>query len=95
MLGVVLFEMNGGNPQKRNLINMLQSVALINLMILTCLLGACNVWRQVVGLIQFDTIKILEGAEMGNHQTYFTFHKQQVRYLFFFDFFLFNFTSDN
>ena len=60
MLGIVLFEMNGGDPQKRNLINMLQSIALINLILFTCLLGGCKIWRQVVGLIQFDTMKILE-----------------------------------
>ena len=60
MLGIVLFEMNGGDPQKRNLINMLQSLALINLVIFTCLLGGCKIWRQAVGLIHFDTMKILE-----------------------------------
>ena len=60
MLGIVLFEMNGGDPQKRNLINMLQSIALINLILFTCLLGGCKIWRQAVGLIQFDTMKILE-----------------------------------
>ena len=62
MLGIVLFEMNGGDPQKTNLINMLQSLALINLIIFTCLLGGCKIWRQAVGLIQFDTMKILESV---------------------------------
>ena len=58
--GIVLFEMNGGDPQKRNLINMLHSIALINLIIFSLLLGGCKLWRQIVGLIEFDTIVVVE-----------------------------------
>ena len=62
VLGIVLFETNGGDSQKRNIINRLQSIALINLMIFTFLLGGCKIWRQAVGLIQFNTMKILESV---------------------------------
>ena len=60
MLGIVLFEINGGDSQKRNIINRLQSIALINLITFTCILGGCKIWRQAVGLIPFNTMKILE-----------------------------------
>ena len=60
MLGIVLFEINGGDSQKRNIINRLQSIALINLITFTCILGGCKIWRQAVGLIPFNTMEILE-----------------------------------
>lgn len=60
LLGIVLFEMNGADPQKRNLINILFSLALINLIIFTFLLGGCKLWRQIVGLIEFNTMIVIE-----------------------------------
>ena len=62
MLGIVLFEINGGDSQKRNIINRLQSIALINLITFTCILGGCKIWRQTVGLIPYNTMKILESV---------------------------------
>ena len=60
LLGIVAFEKYGGDPQKRNIINRLQSLALINQIMLSLMLGVCRVWRAIFGLIDFDVMVWIE-----------------------------------
>ena len=59
--GIVLFEGKDGDPQKRNVINRLFSVALINEILFSLLLGSCKVWRMLFGLISSDVMIWIEG----------------------------------
>ena len=49
MLGIVVFEMFGGDSQKRTIMNRLLSAILINSAILSVLFGVCRITRDVVG----------------------------------------------
>ena len=51
MAGIISFEKWGGDSQKRNVINRLFSYALANLLVFTCLIGICRMWRDSVGVI--------------------------------------------
>ena len=52
--GIIAYEWYGGDPQKRNIINRLQSLGLVNLIMSSTILGIVRVVREIVGLIDFD-----------------------------------------
>ena len=54
--GIICFERKGGDPQKRNVINRLFSMALLNQIIFSILVGSCRVWRMIFGLISVDAM---------------------------------------
>ena len=56
LLGIIIFEKKGGDPQKRNLLNRLQSMALTNAMLYCIVIGVCRLWREIFGLINFSYI---------------------------------------
>ena len=58
--GIIIFEKYGGDPQKRNLINRLLSMALMNQIMLSVLVGVCRVCREMFGLIDFNIMLWIE-----------------------------------
>ena len=52
-IGIVLFEMYGGDPMKRNVMNRLVSLILCNIVVLAWLTGIAKVWRDCYGLIDY------------------------------------------
>ena len=54
ILGIIIFEMKGGDPQKRNILNRLQSMALTNAILYCVVVGLCRFWRELFGLIDFS-----------------------------------------
>ena len=52
--GIIAYEWYGGDPQKRNIINRLQSLGLVNLIMSSTILGFVRVVREIVGLIDFN-----------------------------------------
>ena len=54
MSGIVIFEKYGGDPQKRNILNRLLSMALTNQIMFSLVFGLCKVWRGAFGLIDFS-----------------------------------------
>ena len=54
ILGMVFFEIKGGDPQKRNILNRLQSMALTNGIMYCIVIGICRLWREIFGLIDFS-----------------------------------------
>ena len=54
--GIIIFEKKGGDPQKRNIINRLLSLALTNQIIYTTLVGTSKICREIFGLISFETM---------------------------------------
>lgn len=58
--GIIIFEKYGGDSQKRNVINRLHSMALMNQILLSILLGVCRVWREIFGLIDFNIMLWIE-----------------------------------
>ena len=55
MLGIVIFEMFGGDSQKRTILNRLLSSILINGAILSMMFGISRVARDVVGPFSYNT----------------------------------------
>ena len=55
MFGIVIFEMFGGDSQKRTIMNRLLSAILINLAILNMMLGICRIVRDLVGPFGYNT----------------------------------------
>ena len=55
-MGIIIFEKKGGDPQKRNVLNRLQSMALTNAMLYCIIIGICRLWREIFGLIDFSYI---------------------------------------
>ena len=55
MFGIVIFEMFGGDSQKRTIMNRLLSAFLINGAILIAILGICRSVRDVVGPFDYNT----------------------------------------
>jgi len=58
--GIIIFEKNGGDPQKRNVINRLFSRALTNVILFTIVVGCSRVCREVFGLLDFNVMLIFE-----------------------------------
>ena len=55
MFGIVIFEMFGGDSQKRTIMNRLLSGIFINGAILSMILGICRISRDVVGPFDYNT----------------------------------------
>ena len=53
LVGIIAYEKRGGDPQKRNIINRLQTIGLTNQIIFSTLIGLVRVWREIFGLIDF------------------------------------------
>ena len=58
LAGIVSFEKYGGDPQKRNIINRLLSLALINQIVYITLVGGSKICREIFGLISFENISL-------------------------------------
>ena len=56
LAGMIAYEKRGGDPQKRNIINRLQSIGIINQILFTLIVGLVRVWREVFGLIDLDVM---------------------------------------
>ena len=61
LLGVILFETFGGDPQKRNILNRLVSICCANQILVSIILGICRIYRDVDGLIDISVMTWLEG----------------------------------
>ena len=62
LLGMVIFETFGGDPQKRNLINRLHSLAITNQIIFSVLAGIARVCREIFGLIDISIMIWIESV---------------------------------
>ena len=62
LLGMVIFETFGGDPQKRNLINRLHSLAITNQIIFSVLAGIARVCREIFGLIDVSIMIWIESV---------------------------------
>ena len=60
LVGIIAYEKRGGDPQKRNIINRLQTIGLTNQIIFSTLIGLVRVWREIFGLIDFDAMIWIE-----------------------------------
>ena len=60
LVGIIAYEKRGGDPQKRNIINRLQTIGLTNQIIFSTLIGLVRVWREFFGLIDFDAMIWIE-----------------------------------
>ena len=60
LLGIIAFEKRGGDPQKRNIINRLQSIGISSHIIFTITIGLIRSWRGIFGLIDFDVMIWIE-----------------------------------
>ena len=58
--GIIIFERNGGDPQKRNVINRLFSKTLTNLIIFNIVVGGSKICREVFGLLNFNIMILIE-----------------------------------
>ena len=56
LAGIIAFEKRGGDPQKRNLINRLQSILFENVIIVTLMMGIVKLSRETFGLIDFSVM---------------------------------------
>ena len=56
LAGMVAYEKRGGDPQKRNIINRLQSIAITNQILFTLIVGLVRFWREGFGLIDLDVM---------------------------------------
>ena len=54
--GIIAYQRYGGDPQKRNIINRLQSFGLTNLIMCTTIQGIERMAREIFGLIDFDVM---------------------------------------
>jgi hypothetical protein len=83
VLGIIIFERKAGDPQKRNVINRLFSMALINQILFFSLVGGCRFWRIAFGLIDPDVMIWIEGFGYIFCSNFFLFMNQMTifRYL--------------
>ena len=83
VLGIIIFERKGGDPQKRNVINRLLSMALINQILYCILVGGCRFWRLSFGLIHHDVMIWIEGFGYIFCSNFFLFMNEMTifRYL--------------
>ena len=63
LLGIIIFETFGGDPQKRNVINRLVSLCCANLILASTLLGVCRVWRELFGLIDVQIMTWIDWVD--------------------------------
>ena len=59
MIGIVIFEIYGGDPQKRTIVNRLLSALLFNTAIWSVILGIILISRDVNGLLNFNLAMLL------------------------------------
>ena len=60
LAGIIAYEGYGGDPQKRNIINRLQSFGLANLIMTTTIHGIVRIIREIFGLIGLDVMICIE-----------------------------------
>ena len=60
LVAIIAYEKRGGDPQKRNIINRLQTIGLTNQIIFSTLIGLVRVWREIFGLIDFEIMIRIE-----------------------------------
>ena len=60
LAGIIAYERYGGDPQKRNIINRLQSFGLANLIMTTTIHGIVRILREIFGLIGLDVMICIE-----------------------------------
>ena len=58
--GIIAYEKYGGDPQKRNIINRLQSMSIASLIITTEIFGIVKILREIFGLIDFNAMIWIE-----------------------------------
>ena len=58
--GMIAYEKRGGDPQKRNIINRLQSFALMNQIMFMLLVGIVRFWREIFGMIDLSVMIWIE-----------------------------------
>ena len=84
MIGIVIFEMFGGDSQKRTIVNRLLSALLINTAIWGFLLGIIKTSRDIIGLLDFNFALLLQlSAKLFLNAAYIFYNVLTViRYLF-------------
>ena len=79
LAGMIAFEKRGGDPQKRNIINRLQSIGIINQILFTLIVGLVRFWREVFGLIDLDVMIWIDGfACIFLHNLIITFDEMTI-----------------
>ena len=84
MIGIVIFEMLGGDSQKRTIVNRLLSALLINIVLWSLLLGIIRIARDVVGLLEMNVSLFLRiSAQFFLNAIYIFYNALTIiRYLF-------------
>ena len=84
MFGIVIFEMFGGDSQKRTILNRLLSAILINSVILSIISGICRIARDVVGPFDYNTALFIRiSASFFKLAAYFFYNTLTIcRFLF-------------
>ena len=79
LAGMIAYEKRGGDPQKRNIINRLQSIGIINQILFTLIVGLVRFWREVFGLIDLDVMIWIDGfACIFLHNLIITFDEMTI-----------------
>ena len=60
LVGIIAYEKRSGDPQKRNIINRLQTFGITNQIIFSTILGLVRVWRESFGLIDLNIMIWIE-----------------------------------
>ena len=84
MFGIVIFEMFGGDSQKRTILNRLLSAILFNSAILSIIFGISRIARDVVGPFDYNTALFIRiSASFFKLATYFFYNTLTIcRFLF-------------
>ena len=83
-IGIVIFEMLGGDSQKRTIVNRLLSALLINIVLWSLLLGIIRIARDVVGLLDMNVSFFLRISSQFFVNAIYIFYNALtiIRYLF-------------
>ena len=60
LAGIIAYEKRGGDPQKRNIINRLQSILFENMIVVKTVIGVGKLSREIFGLVDFSFMIWLE-----------------------------------
>ena len=60
LVGIIAYGKRSGDPQKRNIINRLQTFGITNQIIFSTILGLVRVWRELFGLIDLHSMIWIE-----------------------------------
>ena len=60
LVGIIAYEKRGGDPQKRNIINRLQSILFENMIFVKSVVGLVKLLREIFGLIEFSVMIRIE-----------------------------------